>query len=78
MVATPPLYRQTFVRLLGFLKPYKWSLILSITLAVASQAAALAISYLTATGLERARRRFVMTLFKGPASGNVEIQVVGQ
>jgi ABC-type multidrug transport system fused ATPase/permease subunit len=54
MVATPPLYRQTFVRLLGFLKPYKWSLIVSITLAVASQAAALAIAYLTATGLEQA------------------------
>src|SRR6187399_626264 len=54
MVATPPLYRQTFVRLLGFLKPYKWSLAVSITLAVASQAAALAIAYLTATGLEQA------------------------
>ena len=54
MVATRPLYRQTFVRLLGFLKPYKWSLIVSIILAVASQAAALAIAYLTATGLEQA------------------------
>src|SRR6187399_337498 len=54
MVATPPLYRQTFVRLLGFLKPYKWSLAVSITLAVASQAAALAIAYLTGTGLEKA------------------------
>jgi ABC-type multidrug transport system fused ATPase/permease subunit len=53
-VATPPLYRQTFIRLLGFLKPYKWSLIVSISLAVASQAAALAIAYLTAAGLEQA------------------------
>ncbi len=53
-MARPPLYRETFVRLLGFLKPYKWSLIVSIALAVASQAAALAIAYLTATGLEQA------------------------
>jgi ABC-type multidrug transport system fused ATPase/permease subunit len=53
-VATRPPYRETFVRLLGFLKPYKWSLIVSIVLAVGSQAAALAIAYLTATGLEQA------------------------
>src|SRR5215216_3384504 len=54
MVATRPPYRQTFVRLLGFLKPYKWSLIVSIVLAVGSQVAAMAIAYLTATGLEQA------------------------
>jgi ABC-type multidrug transport system fused ATPase/permease subunit len=53
-VATRPLYRQTFVRLLGFLKPYKWSLIVSIMLAVGSQAAAMGIAYLTGTGLEKA------------------------
>jgi ABC-type multidrug transport system fused ATPase/permease subunit len=53
-VATRPPYRQTFVRLLGFLKPYKWSLIVSIVLAVGSQAAAMAIAYLTATGLAQA------------------------
>jgi len=53
-VATRPPYRQTFIRLLGFLKPYKWSLIVSIVLAVGSQAAAMAIAYLTATGLEQA------------------------
>jgi ATP-binding cassette subfamily B protein len=47
-------YRQTFVRLLGFLKPYKWSLTVSIMLAVGSQAAAIAIAYLTGTGLEKA------------------------
>jgi ATP-binding cassette subfamily B protein len=53
-VATRPLYRQTFVRLLGFLRPYKWSLIVSIFLAVGSQAAAIGIAYLTGTGLEKA------------------------
>jgi len=53
-VATRPLYRDTFIRLLGFLKPYKWSLVVSIGLAVGSQAAAMAIAYLTATGLEEA------------------------
>jgi ATP-binding cassette subfamily B protein len=53
-VATRPPYRQTFIRLLGFLKPYKWSLIVSILLAVGSQASAIAIAYLTGTGLEKA------------------------
>jgi ABC-type multidrug transport system fused ATPase/permease subunit len=36
-----PKYRATFVRLLGFLRPYKVSLVVSILLAVGSQAAAL-------------------------------------
>ena len=53
-MATRPPYRQTFVRLLGFLKPYKWSLVLSIVLAVGSQAAAIGIAYLTGTGLDKA------------------------
>ncbi len=53
-MATRPAYRQTFVRLLGFLKPYKWSLIVSTVLAVGSQAAAMGIAYLTGTGLEKA------------------------
>jgi hypothetical protein len=53
-VATRPPYRQTFVRLLGFLKPYKWSLIVSILLAVGSQAAAMGIAWLTGAGLEKA------------------------
>ena len=50
-MATRPLYRETFIRLLGFLKPYKWSLIVSILLAVGSQAAAIAMAYLTGTAL---------------------------
>src|SRR5437588_6361838 len=40
-------YRQTFVRLLGFLKPYKLSLSISIVLAVASQAAQIALIWVT-------------------------------
>jgi ABC-type multidrug transport system fused ATPase/permease subunit len=47
-------YRRTFWRLLGFLKPYKWSLAVSVVLAVGSQAAAVAIAFLTGNGLERA------------------------
>jgi ATP-binding cassette, subfamily B, bacterial len=53
-VATRPPYRATFRRLLGFLKPYKWSLLVSILLAVGSQAAAIGIAYLTGTGLDKA------------------------
>ncbi|MGH3080581.1 MAG: ABC transporter ATP-binding protein [Gaiellaceae bacterium] len=49
-----PSYRGTFWRLLGFLKPYKWSLAVSIVLAVGSQAAAVAMAFLTGGGLERA------------------------
>ena len=47
-------YLRTFVRLLGFLRPYRWSLALSIVLAVASQAAAVAIAFLTGDALESA------------------------
>jgi ABC-type multidrug transport system fused ATPase/permease subunit len=47
-------YRRTFFRLLGFLRPYKWSLVVSVVLAVGSQAAAVAIAFLTGDGLERA------------------------
>jgi ABC-type multidrug transport system fused ATPase/permease subunit len=51
-VAETPKYRDTFVRLLGFLRPYKWSLALSIVLAVASQVAAIAAAWLTGAALE--------------------------
>jgi ABC-type multidrug transport system fused ATPase/permease subunit len=40
-------YRRTFVRLLGFLRPYKVSLIVSIFLAVASQGAQIALIWVT-------------------------------
>ena len=42
-----PRYRDTFARLLGFLRPYKLSLIVSIVLAVGSQGAAIALIWLT-------------------------------
>ena len=49
MTAAP--YRRTFGRLLGFLRPYKWSLFVSIVLAVLSQAAQFATAFLTGAGL---------------------------
>jgi ABC-type multidrug transport system fused ATPase/permease subunit len=51
-----PPYRQTFARLLGFLKPYKVSLAVSIVLAVASQAAAIALIWLTKHVIDSALR----------------------
>ena len=42
---TSPAYRSTFFRLLGFLQPYKWSLAVSCVLAVTSQLAAIAITF---------------------------------
>jgi ABC-type multidrug transport system fused ATPase/permease subunit len=47
-------YLRTFVRLLGFLRLYKWSLGVSIVLAVASQGAAVTIAFLTGDALESA------------------------
>src|SRR3954470_5829662 len=52
MSAVP--YRRTFVRLLGFLRPYRWSLVVSIVLAVLSQAAQFATAFLTGAGLAHA------------------------
>jgi len=46
-VQEAPRYRQTFARLLGFLKPYRVSLIVSIVLAMGSQAAAIALVWIT-------------------------------
>ncbi|HYY02315.1 MAG TPA: ABC transporter ATP-binding protein [Gaiellaceae bacterium] len=45
MSAVP--YRRTFIRLLGFLRPYKLSLVISIVLAVASQIAQIALVWVT-------------------------------
>jgi ABC-type multidrug transport system fused ATPase/permease subunit len=47
-------YRTTFRRLLGFLRPYKWSLVVSSVLAVLSQACQFAGAYLTGAGLAHA------------------------
>jgi ATP-binding cassette subfamily B protein len=45
-VPDAPRHRTTFKRLLGFLRPYKWSLVVSSLLAVGSQLAAIAITFL--------------------------------
>jgi ABC-type multidrug transport system fused ATPase/permease subunit len=45
-------YRRTFVRLLGFLRPYKASLVVSTILAVLSQAAAIAIVILVGEAID--------------------------
>jgi ABC-type multidrug transport system fused ATPase/permease subunit len=49
-------YRRTFVRLLGFLRPYKVSLAVSIFLAVASQAAQIAVIWVTKNIIDGALR----------------------
>jgi ABC-type multidrug transport system fused ATPase/permease subunit len=47
-------YRVTFARLLGFLRPYKVSLVVSIVLAVASQGAQIALVWLTKDVIDEA------------------------
>jgi ABC-type multidrug transport system fused ATPase/permease subunit len=61
--------RRTFVRLLGFLRPYRWSLLVSVLLAVASQAAAIALPAVSQRVIDDALRprdrdalRFFVTL----------------
>ncbi len=49
-----PLYRHTFARLVGFLRPYRWSLWISIVLAVASQATSIALVWVTGSVIDRA------------------------
>jgi ABC-type multidrug transport system fused ATPase/permease subunit len=51
-----PPYRRTFVRLLGFLSPYKVSLVVSIALAVASQGAQIALIWVTKHVIDSALR----------------------
>jgi ATP-binding cassette subfamily B protein len=53
-VQEAPRYRQTFARLLGFLRPYKLSLSVSIVLAVLSQGAAIALIWLTGAVIDKA------------------------
>src|SRR5215216_159566 len=53
MDAAPVAYRETFARLLGFLRPYKVSLIVSIVLAAASQAAQIAMIVITGAVVNR-------------------------
>ena len=49
-----PRYRTTFVRLLGFLKPYKLSLVVSIVLACGSQAAQIALVWVVGGVINKA------------------------
>jgi len=49
-----PRYRDTFIRLLGFLRPYKWTLWVSVALALVSQAAQFVTAYLTGTAVANA------------------------
>jgi ABC-type multidrug transport system fused ATPase/permease subunit len=51
-----PPYRATFVRLLGFLRPYRLSLVVSIVLAVGSQAAQIALIWVTGRVVDHAIR----------------------
>jgi ATP-binding cassette subfamily B protein len=46
-VTESPRYRTTFARLLGFLRPYKLSMVVSVLLAVGQQASGLVATYLT-------------------------------
>ena len=55
MEERPP-YRRTFARLLGFLRPYKLSLIVSIFLAVGSQAAQIGLDGVTGELIDKAIR----------------------
>ncbi len=56
MVTEQVRYRSTFWRLLGFLRPYRGSLVISIVLAVGSQGAAIALIALTGHVVDRAVR----------------------
>ncbi|MEX2646863.1 MAG: ABC transporter ATP-binding protein [Gaiellaceae bacterium] len=47
-------YRETFVRLLGFLRPYRWSLAVSVVLAVASQGTAIGLVWVTKDVIDEA------------------------
>ncbi len=51
--ASPP-FRRTFVRLLGFLRPYRWGVAASVVLAIGSQAAGLALPFLTGYAIDHA------------------------
>jgi ATP-binding cassette subfamily B protein len=51
---TSPKFRTTFIRLLGFLRPYRASVALSVVLAIGSQAAGLALPFLTGYAIDNA------------------------
>ena len=53
MSESPP-YRAILLRLLGFLRPYRWSLVASCVLAVGAQAAQVALAFLTGSAVSAA------------------------
>jgi ABC-type multidrug transport system fused ATPase/permease subunit len=55
-MAETPRYRTTFVRLLGFLKPYKLALAISIVLAIGTQATAIVATFLSGSVADALRR----------------------
>ena len=55
MDVAPAAYRQTFARLLGFLRPYKLSLVVSVFLAAASQGAQIAMIVITGAVINRVK-----------------------
>jgi ATP-binding cassette subfamily B protein len=64
-VTAAPRNRRTFVRLLGFLRPYKVALVVSVLLAFAAQAGTLSFVWLTGsvvTAIERDDRRAIVLL----------------
>jgi len=66
--AAPAAYRDTFARLLGFLRPYKLSLTVSMVLAAASQAASIALIVITGTVINDA--------IKPHDTGKLELYIV--
>ena len=56
MTSESPPYRRTFARLLGFLRPYRVSLVVSIALAVGSQAAQIGLIWVTKRVVDQAIR----------------------
>jgi ATP-binding cassette subfamily B protein len=54
MANSPRPFRRTFLRLLRFLSPYRWSLLASVVLAVGGQAAGLSIPWLTGEVIDHA------------------------
>jgi ABC-type multidrug transport system fused ATPase/permease subunit len=68
LAAAPQARRKTFARLLGFLRPYRWSLALSVVLAAGSQGAAIALVRVTQDVIDEAirpRDRDTLWLFVG-------------
>ena len=65
-MTTGPRYRTTFLRLLGFLRPYKWSMLVSVLLAVGQQAAGLIGVFLTGS-VAAARRQRPITAISASA-----------